>query len=71
MIGGAERARTPQIVADAAHAVLTRDARACTGNLFVDDEVLAEEGVRDLSGYRPTDADASGELELDIFVDPA
>jgi citronellol/citronellal dehydrogenase len=39
------------------------------GNLFVDDEVLAVEGVHDLSGYLP--ADASGELELDIFLDPA
>ncbi|NUP21168.1 MAG: NAD(P)-dependent oxidoreductase [Streptomyces sp.] len=69
VIGGADRARTPQIVADAAHAVLTRAAGECTGNLFIDDEVLAAEGVRDLSGYRA--ADASGELELDIFVDPA
>ncbi|MFH9070521.1 SDR family oxidoreductase [Streptomyces alboflavus] len=68
VIGGADRARTPQIVADAAHAILTRGSRECTGNLFVDDEVLAAEGVYDLSAYLPA---ASGELELDIFVDPA
>ncbi|MEU5592701.1 hypothetical protein [Streptomyces sp. NPDC020298] len=39
VVGDADRARSPQIMADAAYAVLTRDARACTGNLFIDDEV--------------------------------
>ena len=43
--------RTPEIMADAAHAVLTRDARTATGRFYIDDEVLAEEGVTDLSGY--------------------
>ncbi len=43
--------RTPRIVADAAHAILTRDSRTCTGNFFIDEEVLASEGVTDLSGY--------------------
>jgi len=38
-------------VADAAHGILTRDSRACTGNFFLDEEVLAAEGVTDLSGY--------------------
>ena len=69
LLGGAERSRSPEIVADAAHAILSRDARDCTGNLFVDDEVLAAEGVTDLSRYRP--AGAEGELDLDIFLDPA
>lgn len=68
LIGGAERSRTPAIVADAAHAILVRDAKTCTGNHFVDDEVLAEEGVTDLSGYRA--ADGQEELALDIFLDP-
>ena len=63
LLGGADRARSPHIVADAAHAILTRDSRACTGNLFIDEDVLAAEGVTDLSGYGPDDA------ELDIFVD--
>jgi citronellol/citronellal dehydrogenase len=45
------RSRRPEIVADAAHAVLTRPARTTTGNFFIDDEVLADEGVTDLSGY--------------------
>jgi citronellol/citronellal dehydrogenase len=56
-------------MADAAYAVLTRDARKCTGNLFIDDEVLSDEGVADLSEYSP--ADFEGDLALDIFVDPA
>ena len=45
------RARKPEIVADAAHAILTRDARACTGNFFVDVNVLKEEGVTDFVAY--------------------
>ncbi len=58
--------RTPEIMADAAHAVLCRDAKACTGNFFIDDEVLAEAGVTDLERY----AVAPGhELLSDIFLD--
>jgi citronellol/citronellal dehydrogenase len=44
--------RKPDIMADAAHAILTRDARACSGNFFIDDEVLREAGVTDFSTYR-------------------
>ncbi|MDG2244476.1 MAG: NAD(P)-dependent oxidoreductase [Rhodospirillaceae bacterium] len=43
--------RTTDIVADSAHAILTRDAKTCTGNFFLDDDVLAEEGVSDLTPY--------------------
>ncbi len=69
LLGGDEamrRARTPEIYADAAYEVLQRDPRECTGNAYIDDEVLAEAGVTDLSGYQ---ADPSGELALDLFVD--
>lgn len=59
------RSRSPEIMADAAYAVVTRDARECTGNFFIDDEVLAAEGVTDLSRYGPPVAD----LEGDIFLD--
>jgi citronellol/citronellal dehydrogenase len=68
LLGGDEamaRSRTPEIVADAAHAILVRDPRGCTGNTFIDDELLAEEGITDLSGYSAEGA----ELALDIFVD--
>jgi citronellol/citronellal dehydrogenase len=43
--------RTPRIVADAAHAILVKDSRACTGNFFIDEDVLAAEGVTDFSRY--------------------
>jgi citronellol/citronellal dehydrogenase len=46
------RTRKPEIVADAAHRILTRDARACTGHFFIDDEVLRGAGVTDFSVYR-------------------
>jgi citronellol/citronellal dehydrogenase len=44
-------ARQPAIIADAAHAVLTRDAKECSGNFFIDEEVLREEGVTDFEQY--------------------
>ncbi len=43
--------RQPAIMADAAHAVLTRPSRDCTGRFLIDDEVLAEAGVTDLEKY--------------------
>ena len=46
-----EHCRRPGIVADAAHAILTKPARTCTGNFFIDEEVLAKEGVTDFSPY--------------------
>ncbi len=55
MIPGAEAAqqhmRTPDIVADAAHAIVTRDARTCTGRFLIDEEVLREDGVTDFDRY--------------------
>ena len=54
LLGGQElvdRSRTPQIMADAAHAVLTRPSRECTGNYFIDEEVLRAEGVTDFEKY--------------------
>ncbi|HEX9812459.1 MAG TPA: short chain dehydrogenase, partial [Burkholderiales bacterium] len=46
--------RKPEIVADAAYAILTKDSRTCTGNFFIDDEVLKAEGVADLDRYAVT-----------------
>ncbi len=60
------RSRKPEIVADAAHAILTRPARACTGNFFIDANVLREEGVEDLSSYA---IDPSREAMLDFFLE--
>jgi citronellol/citronellal dehydrogenase len=70
MLGGdaaMAAARTPEIVADAAYEILCRPARECTGNVFIDDEVLAEAGVTDLSGYR-NGAASDDELQLDVFL---
>jgi NAD(P)-dependent dehydrogenase (short-subunit alcohol dehydrogenase family) len=69
LLGGDEamgRARTPAILADSAAVILARDPATCSGNTFLDDEVLAEAGITDLSGYR---AAPGGELVIDIFVD--
>lgn len=61
-----ERGRTPEIVADAAHWILTQDSRTTSGNFFIDDDVLARSGVTDLSGY----AVMPGEpLQMDFFLD--
>jgi len=46
--------RKPEIVADAAHEILTRNSRECTGNFFIDSEVLAESGVTDFDRYAMT-----------------
>jgi citronellol/citronellal dehydrogenase len=54
MIGGEEMmqaSRTPEIMADAAHAILTRDSRSCTGHFFIDEDLLREAGVTDFSKY--------------------
>ncbi len=46
-----QAARRPEIVADAAHAVLIRNSRDCTGNFFTDEDVLRQEGSTDFSVY--------------------
>ncbi|WP_235892248.1 SDR family oxidoreductase [Mycolicibacterium hodleri] len=46
------QARSPQIMADAAHALVTRPAATCTGHFYTDEEILAEEGIHDLTAYR-------------------
>jgi citronellol/citronellal dehydrogenase len=46
-----ERTRKPEIMADAAHAILVRDARTTTGNFFIDEAVLREAGVTDFDRY--------------------
>ncbi len=61
-----ENCRRPDIVADAAYAILTRDSRECTGNFFIDDEVLSESGTTDLAQYA---VDPQGQLLTDLFLD--
>jgi citronellol/citronellal dehydrogenase len=61
------KARTPEIVAEAAWWILTSDARAVSGNFFVDDEVLASHGITELDRYAavPGTHDLHGDLFLD------
>jgi citronellol/citronellal dehydrogenase len=69
LLGGDEvvkRARKPEIVADAAHAILTRPAKDCTGNFFIDVRVLAEEGVSDFTSYS---VDPAQDAVLDFFLE--
>jgi len=59
-------ARKPEIVADAAYAIFKRPARACTGNFFIDANVLREEGVTDVASYS---VDPALEAILDFFLE--
>ena len=60
-----QASRKPQIVADAAFYILKRDARSTSGNHFIDEDVLREEGVRDLESYSVT---PGGILQRDLFL---
>lgn len=68
MIPGVDvgRGRKPEILADAAHWILTQPSRTLTGNFFIDEDVLARAGVSDLSAYA---VDPSKPLSKDIFLD--
>lgn len=68
LLGGEEsvrHSRKPAIVADAAHAVLSRPARGCTGNFFIDEDVLRQEGVTDFDRYA---VEPGVELYRDLFL---
>ncbi|MCU0624946.1 MAG: NAD(P)-dependent oxidoreductase [Gemmatimonadaceae bacterium] len=71
VLGGdamAKLSRTPEIVADAAHAILVRPSREVTGQFLIDEEVLREAGVTDFSRYQDPSATA---LVGDFFVPDA
>jgi citronellol/citronellal dehydrogenase len=68
LLGGDEltkRSRTPEIMGDAAHLILTQDAKTFTGRFCIDDTLLYEHGVTDFEKYR---VDKSVELAPDFFV---
>lgn len=68
LLGGeavAAMSRSPDIMADAAYAIMTRPSREATGNFFIDEEVLRQAGVTDFAKYAP---DAKGGLAGDFFV---
>jgi len=69
MIGGEpmlRHSRKPEILADAAHWILTRPARECTGNFFVDEDLLAAAGVTDFERYAVS---PGAELVTDFFLE--
>ncbi len=69
MIPGVDTAscRTPEILSDSAYIILNRISKECSGNFFVDDEVLASEGVTDLEKYSVVPG--TKDFLLDFFLD--
>jgi citronellol/citronellal dehydrogenase len=69
MIPGIDTAacRTPEILADAAYIILNRPSKEATGNFYVDDEVLASEGITDLDKYSVVPG--TTDFLLDFFLD--
>ncbi len=68
LLGGDEaikHCRTPEILADAAYLILTRPSHECTGRFFIDEEVLASEGITDLDQYA---VEPGSSLQLDLFL---
>jgi citronellol/citronellal dehydrogenase len=69
LLGGEEalaRSRKPELYADAAHAILTRPSRECTGNAYLCEDVLAEEGLSDFDAYAYV---PGATPQVDLFVD--
>ncbi|WP_457787406.1 SDR family oxidoreductase [Pseudomonas sp. PL-6] len=62
-----KRARSPAIMADAAHAILSSEGRSISGRLLIDEDILRERGVTDFEQYRFDPA--GGSLVPDLFVD--
>jgi NAD(P)-dependent dehydrogenase (short-subunit alcohol dehydrogenase family) len=62
-------ARSPQIMADAVHALVTPPASACSGHFYTDEEILREEGHDDLTGYRL--AAREEDLTPNFYLSPA
>lgn len=60
-----QRSRTPEIVADAAFQILQRPSFECTGNFFIDEEVLRAEGITDFTHYA---VNPEQKLMMDLFV---
>jgi len=69
ILGGdalARMSRTPDILADAVYYILNKPPASCTGNCFIDEEVLAKEGITDLEKYSVV---PGASLFRDLFVD--
>jgi len=62
----ARRARKPEMMADAAHWILTQPSRGCSGNFFIDEDVLRKAGTADFGRYA---VDPAQPLQTDLFLD--
>ncbi|MBK5271703.1 MAG: short chain dehydrogenase, partial [Bacteroidia bacterium] len=68
LLGGemlANMSRTTDILADAAYYILQKPSAQCTGNLFIDEQVLANEGIADLEKYSVI---PGAKLYTDLFI---
>ena len=61
-----QKSRTPEIVADAAYYIVSKASAVCTGNFFIDEEVLQKEGIEDFSKYA---INKEQTLMPDLFID--
>jgi citronellol/citronellal dehydrogenase len=71
LLGGdaiVQRSRKPEMMADAAYAILTRPSRETSGNFYVDEDVLREEGVTDFGSYQVDPGLPEEQLAADFFV---
>ena len=71
MLAGPEsvaHSRTVEIMSDAAYAILSKNPRNVTGNFFIDDDVLRDEGITDFTSYACVPANAN-KLMPDFFLD--
>lgn len=69
LLGGealANMSRTPEILADAAYYIFSKTAGNCSGNCFIDETVLAQEGITNLDKYAVI---PGGQLYQDLFLD--
>jgi citronellol/citronellal dehydrogenase len=70
LLGGEEsikRCRKPEIMADAAYMIFTKNSRECTGNFFVDEDILRENGITDFNQYKYANVE-DNELLPDFFL---
>ena len=61
-----QMSRTPEIVAEAVYYIVSKPSEQCTGNFFIDEDVLAKEGITDLDKYA---VNKDQKLMTDIFLD--
>jgi len=68
MLGGGgsvkEQCRSPDIMADAAYAILTRESRSFSGKFAIDEEILKEQGVKDFSAYNYVDSTCDPKIKI-------